>query len=287
MATKGLKYPIYALYDDSTGSAAYSNAAVLGKAVSASAKYDTDDASLYADDALIDSENGFIGGTLTVEIERMTLASRALLLGHSATTEGFTATKTDSAPYVGFGFYGAATQSKWRALWYHKVLFKEPSDELQTQKDKTEYKTPSLEGKIMPDVVYEWIDVGDFDTEADAIAWLNDKAGLPVEESTGLSNLAMSGTGGSLSPAFGSSIRYYTFGGLTGTSFTLTATAAGHTLKLYEEVDGELTLLQTLTSGSASSAIAMASAGVKKLVLTAQETGKATQTTEIIVVKVS
>jgi phi13 family phage major tail protein len=285
MATKGLKYPIAAEYDDSTGT--YSNAFVVGKAVSVSAKYDTDDASLYADDVLIDSENGFVSGTVTTEIEDLTLGNRAILLGHATVSNGFTGSTTDKAPYVGFGFYGAATRSKWVAIWYHKVMFKEPSDEMATKKDKTEYKTPSLEAKLMVDIANKWITVNEFDAEADAVAWLNGKAGLPVEESTGLSNLAMSGTGGSLSPAFGAAIRYYTFGGLTGTSFTLTATAAGHTLKLYEEVDGELTLLQTLTSGSASSAIAMASAGVKKLVLTAQETGKATQTTEIIVVKVS
>lgn len=280
MATKGLKYPVYAQYDDSTGSVVYSNGAVLGQALTASAKYNAGDAKLYANDTLVESDKSFTGGTLTIGVYAMTLASRALLLGHTATTGGFAGNTADAAPYVGFGFYGAKTGSKWVAFWYHKVQFGEPADELETKGEKTAYKTPTLEGELMQDVAGAWIDVEEFSTEADAIAWLNGKAGLPLSESAGLSNLAMSGTGGTLSPSFGAAVRYYTFGGVTGASVTVTATAASHTLKLY--VDGVFS--QNLTSGSASSAIAM-SIGTKKLTITAQEAGKTTQTTEIIVVK--
>jgi hypothetical protein len=120
-----------------------------------------------------------------------------------------------------------------------------------------------------------------FDTEADAKSWLNGKAGIPVSASAGLTGLTMSGTGGTLSPAFSTTNRYYTFGGLTGTSFTITATAANHTIQLY--VDDVLT--QTLSSGVASSSVAMATAGTKKLKIVAFEAGKQSQTTEIIVVK--
>ncbi len=280
MATKGLKYPVYALYSGGT----YSGGAVLGKAMTASAKYTFDDAKLYADDALTETDKKFLSGLLTIGVDDIGYANRAGLLGHTAVAApgaGFIGAAADEAPYVGFGFYGAASGGKFKAFWYHKVQFAEPSDELATKGEKTEFKTPTLEGSLMKDDSGNWIEVQEFSTEGDAIAFLNGKVGLPVSASGGLTALSMTGTGGTLSPAFGVAVRYYTFGGLTGTSLTVTATAAAHTIKLY--VDGVLS--QTLTSGSASAAIAMAAIGTKKLTIVAYEAGKSSQTTEIVVVK--
>lgn len=109
--------------------------------------------------------------------------------------------------------------------------------------------------------------------------------GLPtlgVTASTGLSALSMSGTGGTLAPSFGAAVRYYAFTGVTAASVTVTATAASHTIELF--VDGVWT--QTLTSGSASSAITM-SIGTKMLTIVAYEAGKAQQVTQIVAQKAS
>jgi hypothetical protein len=103
-----------------------------------------------------------------------------------------------------------------------------------------------------------------------------------IVASGGLTALSLTGTGGTLAPAFGAAVRSYAFTGVTAASVTVTATAANHTLKLY--VDGVFT--QTLTSGSASSAIAM-SIGSKKLTILAYEAGKTIQVTEIVVQKAS
>lgn len=105
---------------------------------------------------------------------------------------------------------------------------------------------------------------------------------LGLTASAGLSALALTGTGGSISPAFANGIYSYSFGGVTAASVTVTATAASHTLLLY--VDGVYT--QTLTTAQASSAITMA-VGSKKLTILAKEAGKTTKTYEIVVVKVS
>ena len=48
-------------------------------------------------------------------------------------------------------------------------------------------------------------------------------------------------------------------------------------------VDG--VFVQSLTSGSASAAVAMSAVGTKKVTIVAYESGMASQTTEIIVVK--
>ncbi|WP_080833206.1 phage tail tube protein [Cohnella massiliensis] len=108
------------------------------------------------------------------------------------------------------------------------------------------------------------------------------KPSMNIGASGGLTALALAGTGGALAPAFATGTNYYTFDGVTAASFTITATAASHTLKLY--IDG--TYSQDLTSGQASAAIPM-SVGSKKLTIVASEAGKAPVTYEVVVVKVS
>lgn len=278
MDTKNLKYPVYAKY----ASNAYTGGAVLGKAMDVSATYTFDDAALYGDGELQDTDKSFIEGSISIGVNSMLLATRADLLGHTASSpnDGFTGNISDVAPYVGIGFYGPAKGGKFAAIFYPKVQLKDPTDEMAQKTKNTEYKTSKLEGAIMRDDDGDWIFAEVFDLEADAIAWLNGKVGISSTPSSGLSALALTGTGGTLSPAFGAAVRYYTFGGVTGASVTVTATAASHTIKLY--VNGVLS--QTLLSGTASAAITMA-IGTKKLTIVAYESGKSSQTTEIIVVK--
>lgn len=277
MATKGLKYPVCGIYSSN----AYTDGAVIGGAMTAGATYEYSDAELYADDVLKETDKEFVSGALTVGVFGMTLAMRAKLLGHTATSGGFSGNSADAAPYVGVGYYGKKTGGKWVAIFYPKVQFGEPSDEMATKQKTVEYKTPVLEGTIMIDDDGDWIFVEEFDVEADAVAWLDGKVGISNTPSTGLSALALTGVGGTLSPSFGAAVRYYTFGGVTGTSFTVTPTAAGHTIKLYVND----VFVQNVVSGAASAAIAMASIGTKKVKLVAYESGKASQTTEIVVVK--
>lgn len=106
------------------------------------------------------------------------------------------------------------------------------------------------------------------------------KPTLGLTASTGLTALAITGTGGTLAPTFSRDIYSYAVTGVTATSITVTATAANHELILY--VDGEK--YQYLTSGSPSSSISLP-AGSKKLTILACESGKTQKVYEVIVVK--
>lgn len=106
---------------------------------------------------------------------------------------------------------------------------------------------------------------------------------LGLTPSGGLTALVVTGTGGTLSPAFANGNYYYTFSGVSAASVTVTATAASHTLKLF--VDG--VYVQDLTSASASNAIALALNTGKDVVIMAYEAGKTPKLYEIIVVKTS
>ena len=281
----GLKYPVYALYSGVTGSAVYTGGAVMGKAMTAGIAWDKSDVPLYADDVLDDYDQSITGGTETLALNELTYEVQSAVLGHTLNASGeLIINENDVAPYVGHGFYGKVKRNgayKYRAVWFNKMQYGEPSDDNATRGKETAFGTPTIEGRIMKDISGNFKIEKLFDLEADAVAYLNTKASIPVSASTGLTALAVTGTGGTLSPAFGAAVRYYTFGGLTGTSFTVTATAATHTITLY--VDGVFS--QTLTSGSASASIAFAAVGTKKLTIVAQQAGKQSQTTEIIVVK--
>lgn len=109
------------------------------------------------------------------------------------------------------------------------------------------------------------------------------KPTLSFTASSGLTGLSLTGTGGTLTPTFANGTYLYAFSGVTATSVTITATAAGQTIKLF--VDGQYT--QDLTSGSASAAIAMSAVGSKKLTILANEDGKTQKMYEVVVVKVS
>jgi len=106
------------------------------------------------------------------------------------------------------------------------------------------------------------------------------KPSLNFGASAGLTGLSLTGAGGSLSPSFDSGTYFYTFAGVTDPSFTVTATAANHSLKLY--VDGQFQ--EDLESGQASSSISFGTAESRKVTIIAQETGKTSVVYEIIVI---
>jgi phi13 family phage major tail protein len=183
----GLKYPVYAKYNDSTGIPVYSNGAVMAKAMSASIQINRNNQILYADDDIDEIDQSFISGTETLGLNELTLDVQADILGHTIDEETgeMVANEADKAPYVGHGFYGRirrAGVNKWRAIWFHKMQFSEPNDETETKGETVVFKTPTIEGMIMKDINGDWKSENVFGTEAEAKAWLNTKAGITEPE---------------------------------------------------------------------------------------------------------
>lgn len=179
----GLKYPVYALYNDSTGSPVYSDGAVISKAINANIAINKNNVKLYADDDIDEVDQSFIDGTITLGLNELPLEKQAVLLGHKADEESgeLAANEADIAPYVGHGFYGKIKRAgayKWRAIWLHKVQFGEPNDETQTKGETVTFQTPTIEGIIMKDINGDWKSENVFDTEEEAKTWLNTKASI-------------------------------------------------------------------------------------------------------------
>lgn len=179
----GLKYPVYALYADSTGAPVYTAGAVIAKAMSASISINKNNAILYADDDIDEIDQSFISGTETLGLNEFPLEVQSVLLGHKLDedTGEMVANENDIAPYVGHGFYGKIKRNKeykWRAIWFHKMQFGEPNDETETQGESVSFQTPEIGGMIMKDIKGDWKSENVLDTEEEAITWLNTKAGI-------------------------------------------------------------------------------------------------------------
>ncbi len=292
MAYIGLKHPVFSpIVTEPIGSLpTYGTGFIVGMAIAADVSSELSDAKLAADDTIAEIDNSFISGEITLGVDDLSDDVLISLLGNRSATLGGEATLRSAAayqaPFGGFGYYRVRKKNgtrTFRAYWYHKTQWSMTSESAATKPDGSiEWQTPEVVGTVLPvqDADNSWRDEKTFSTEADAVAWLDGLAGIPVNTSAGLSGLALTGVGGTLSPAFGANVRYYTFGGVTGASVTVTATAANHDIKLY--IDGVFS--QNLISGTASAAIPMV-IGSKELTIVAQEPGKTSQTTKIIVVK--
>lgn len=185
MAKIGLRNFYYSVATEGTdGTLTYNGATKPGKAVSFSFEPNVSSATLYADDAIAESDTSVNGGTCTMGIDRYDLATQAALLGHTYSAEnGLAANKDDVAPYVGLARIVTLMVDgslKFRGVFFPKVKFQEPSSDNSTKGETTEFGTYEIQGTVVPAVSGEWRQEQMFDTQAAADAWI---AGLMAPES--------------------------------------------------------------------------------------------------------
>lgn len=177
MAKIGLKnfYYSVATENPTTGVLTYSGATKPGKAISFSFEPNVSNATLYADDSIAETDTSVNGGTCTMGIDREDPTTYAALLGRTLTEGVETSNTTDVAPYVGLGRIATLMQNgslKYRATFFPKVKFREPSTSDTTKGETTEFGTYELSGTVAPNSVGDWRKQQLFDTQAAADAWL-------------------------------------------------------------------------------------------------------------------
>ena len=184
MAKIGLDNFLFAtLTEASDGTATYGTATKPGKAISCSVSITTNSASLYADDALAESDTSFQSGTVTIGIDRDDLTTQATLLGHTITDGTIVRNANDLAPYVGLGrivtmmVQGAY---KYKVEFLYKVKFAEPSQEDNTKGESIEFGTTTLEGKVSALANGNWSVTKTFDDKSDAIEYLEGLMAAPT-----------------------------------------------------------------------------------------------------------
>ena len=179
MANIGLTNIWYSpLTEAADGTALYAGAKQLGKAVSCSTSITNNEAKLYGDDALAESDTSFASGTITLGVTDDDDTVFAELLGHTITEDGEIIKAASDAPiYVGLGRIVTKMVNgsyKYKVEFLYKVKFSEPSKDESTKGESIEFATPSVEGIIstLDDVNNTWNKAKTFDTKSDALTYL-------------------------------------------------------------------------------------------------------------------
>lgn len=178
MAKVGLKNFLFGILTEETdGTATYGVAQKPAKAISCKVDISNNEAKLYADDSLAESDTSFQSGTVTLGIDDENDAMLATLLGHEISESGeMVRSATDTAPYVGLGriitkMVGGVY--KYKVEFLKKVKFAEPSQENDTKGESLEFGTSEIEGQVAALANGDWSASQTFDTLTDAQAYLN------------------------------------------------------------------------------------------------------------------
>ena len=177
MAKIGVQNFLYGvLTEGADGTATYGTPLKPGKAVSCNVSISSNDAKLYADDSLAESDTSFQSGTVSIEVDNADVTTQATLLGHTVSNEEMVRNANDVAPYVALGrivtkMVGGAY--KYKVEFLNKVKFSEPSQENTTKGESVEFGTTTLEGIVSTLANGDWSKTKTFDTMADAKTYLS------------------------------------------------------------------------------------------------------------------
>lgn len=173
------------LTETEDGAPTYDGAKSFGKAVSCKVSVTNNDAALYAEDALAESDKSFNSASVTLGVADDDDTIFAPILGHKVSAAGKGGTDgemvrnaNDVAPYIGLGrvitkmVNGAM---KYKGEFLYKVKFSEPSQEDQTKGEKVDFKTPEIEGSAARLANGNWSATQTFDTKEAAVAWVKGK----------------------------------------------------------------------------------------------------------------
>ena len=200
MAKIGLNNFRYSvLTEGADGTPTYAGAKKPAKAVSCSVEITNNNATLYADDGLAESDTSFQSGTVAMGIDEEDQTTMAELLGHTVTDGEMVRNADDVAPYVGFGriivkMVGGVY--KYKVEFLHKVKFSEPNQEDTTKGENIEFGTSTLNGVVAKLANGDWSKTQTFTTKAEAISYLEGLLGGAITgETATVTYNAGSGTG--------------------------------------------------------------------------------------------
>lgn len=179
MAYYGLSKPVIAQLDPTTDT--YTNGMELGKLAGTTVTPQSAEGSLYLDNALSEYKKKFTKANVEVETGSVSLQAGKILFGHTVATDEETSNTSDESGYVGYGFVGMETINgvdSFTACWLTKVKFAEGEDSYQTEGENITFNTQKISGEAIGNNDGVWRIKKKFKTEADAYAYLKEKAGI-------------------------------------------------------------------------------------------------------------
>lgn len=131
--------------DDNEG-VTYEVPTKLERSISAKISPKTSSEKFYSDDSVEEVVNAFDSIDVEIELNQLSIASRALLQGAKVVKGVLVETKNDVAPVLALGFKSKKSNKKYRYVWLYKGSFELTEDEYATEEDKANGKTAKLKG---------------------------------------------------------------------------------------------------------------------------------------------
>ena len=189
MARIGLKGLTYAPVTGGGDGAAMTygaGKARTGLMMKADVTIEREDVKQYGDNAMQEHANGVTGGTIGLELTRLSDEDKTGLLGYISETGNVLKVVDADAPYVGFGYITkeiANGVASYIGYWYHKVQFGMDSDSAETKGENSAFQSVNLTGAIMGVQLssggpMEYYMTKSDSTETAIRSWLNGLAGV-------------------------------------------------------------------------------------------------------------
>ena len=136
------------LTEDIASGATYETPEKLERAISAKLSPKSNTENIYSDDSVEDVIAAFEGVDVEIEVNQLSLASRAKLQGAKVVKGVLIENKDDIPPTIAIGFKSKKTNGKYRYVWLLKGKFELSSDEYDTEAEKPNPKSAKLSGKF-------------------------------------------------------------------------------------------------------------------------------------------
>ena len=183
MAYFGLRYPIIAKYNRTTG--VYSDGFVCGKAVSIEVSPNYSEGSLYGDDEQAEYEKSFTNANVTLGTTTLPIEAADTVFGHTVDsgTNKVTKKTTDESNYVGVGVVIDEVVDgikKYYAYIINCAQFSESAESFTTKGDSITFSNPSITGLAIGDKNSAWQEKQPFDDAASALAYIKTTFNMTV-----------------------------------------------------------------------------------------------------------
>ncbi|MEQ8154499.1 MAG: major tail protein [Clostridiaceae bacterium] len=133
--------------DNGTG-AVYETPSKVERAISAKISPKVNSDNIYSDDTVEDIITAFEGVDVEIELNQLSLTSRAKLQGSSVVKGVLIESKDDLPPTIALGFKSKKNNGKYRYVWLLKGKFELATDEYDTEAEKPKAQSAKLKGKF-------------------------------------------------------------------------------------------------------------------------------------------
>lgn len=192
MAFVGMRYVVFApIKTEVEGQEIqYDQGVVVGEAISAGVNITRNNEDLYGGDHLIESDNSIVGGTVDLTVDDIEDDAKVVMLGMVKDQDGKTYHEEGTAtPYGGMGYIRVRRKkgkTTYQVNWTHKVQMAVATENAQTKGQNVSWQTTSVTGKMMgvknnAELKTRFREQKIFDTEIEAVSWLNGKAHIEAD----------------------------------------------------------------------------------------------------------